>query len=172
MKARTPDAEDPPLANLQYVQLVYASNPPKGATGPFIDPFGGNGDGTPFYYSKAEDQGAKAGGTYGFSDSPDSPWPSPPTASLTADFILFLAYWNDQSKSMTVYDGVFWGFYFANYPNQSLSPSDRGALSAVPEPSGPLMMLIGSALVVGLRVRSAHVRAKSRDIKGLERMGE
>jgi hypothetical protein len=75
-------ANDPPLASLEWIQLVYTSNPPQGANNPFIDPVPNDdppGVGPyPFYNTPAEDQEDKAGGTYAFDDASSSTWPAPP----------------------------------------------------------------------------------------------
>lgn len=117
--AYSPGPNDPPLASLHWIQVIWTNEPLGGATSPYVDPVP-NDDNLPFYWTLSEDGSMKNGstGAYSFSDAPSRGYPPPPDAGVSsvswgAD--LYLCSWDGQT-TVTIYDGVNWGWYIEQYP--------------------------------------------------------
>ena len=153
-------ASDPILDDLQFIQKVSTSAPLPGAPNPKIDYIpepGGGDDGLPFYDSLAGSAPYKdaTAGTYNFYDAPSRGYGT--SLSWTAE--LLLASWSGgpTNKTVTVYDGVSWGWYMQQYaPPAGRFASDDVAsastdgdrnLTAVPEPSSLAIAFVGLAAV-------------------------
>ena len=105
-------------------------------------------------------------GTYEFSDGPRRGYPSPPPekyAGLNWSASLFLASSNGDG-SITVYDGIGWGFKIQSFGSTNVSGAGSGvdkspAPAALPEPSSLILCLSGlvafSLHVVWPRIKRA-----------------
>lgn len=146
--------------------MVSTNHPPDGATSPYIDPYTNddpNGEELPFYHTRKEasegNAKSSAAGTYHFDDQSQRVYPTPPPmpgSHSTYKFWtgeLLLASWDGTVSptghgTVTVYDGVKWGWYIQQYYVQSSAPSDayqdKVLAVATPEPSSIVMLLTGS----------------------------
>jgi hypothetical protein len=88
----TRNAADPPLGQLQFVQMINSNDPAGGTTSPYIDPRP-NDDTQPFYYTR---------------NHPDH---------ITWRGELILASAN--GRNVVVYDGIRWGWDFQCVPEPS-----------------------------------------------------
>jgi hypothetical protein len=142
-------ATDPPLADLQLIQLVSTNAPLAGAKNPGIDPTVGAQDGKPYYHTAAEAANNKAAGSdgdpdvYVFDDGSRRDCRRHPD-SITWSGELLLAS-STGAMSARVYGGVSWGYTF---------------VCVVPEPSGASLALLAIAGALSRR------RGKSRGKKG------
>jgi hypothetical protein len=111
-----PAVNDPPLANLRFIQIVTTSDPLQG-TSPYVDanPL----DGTPFYYTSDQDKLYKKpdSGWYIFGDRPSRFYPPVmfPVSGRTWQGDLYLCSF-DGEQMIVVYDSVTWGFLIQQYP--------------------------------------------------------
>jgi|GEM_PF-5360304 len=115
---------DPSLASLRFVQVIDTSAPINGGKSPGVDSSSGI---VPFYYfdDSTEDENKDPGdgngmGSYYFDDEPQRPYPAPPVppapfSSLGWGAILYIASYNDATKTVTIYDGVSWGFHIQRF---------------------------------------------------------
>jgi hypothetical protein len=136
----TRNAADPPLGQLQFVQMINSNDPAGGTTSPYIDPRP-NDDTQPFYYTSAEAADARtaAAGTFRFIDFSSRPCRNHPD-HITWRGELILASAN--GRNVDVYDGIRWGWDF----------------QCVPEPSSLVLVTIGAVGIVFRRiVRSRKV---------------
>lgn len=163
---------DPSLANLHWVQLISTNvpisvNAPNNYIDPFYDEF--ESPQLPFYYSPiSTDVGFHEDShknsltqEYSFYDYPKRNYPAPPAnfftpaTGVTWQADLVLASWDNQLTNgvgtITLYDGLRWGFIIQRYPNSiasnygSVAMSDR--VMVVPEPSSWIIALPG--IIVG-----------------------
>lgn len=166
---------DPDLANLEWIQIVSTSDPLPGKSNPSVDNQASpdyEGPPLPFYYSPDEDSTKKSHGingqgpeVYGFADYPSRFWPDPPQPpninSKTWHADLLLASWSgslddDGNGAVTIYGGLGWGFYLAEYPGGGGGGGGGGGFDAsgtptvlsVPEPGGLLLLALGAGLVL------------------------
>lgn len=154
-------AGDPPLKNLEWIQVVTTSDPILNKPNPSVDGGGDpnyNGPPLPFYYSPDQDSSLKAGGVYGFSDYPSRYWPKPPDSpyainSTTWQADLLLTSWSgtldkNNNGTVTIHGGLNWGFYLDEYPAAGI----QGPITsqAVPEPPGVFTLGLG-IILLGVR---------------------
>ena len=163
-----PANTDPPLANLEWIQIIYSNN------SVYVDPIPGspnpnnpgtNYDNLPFYYDIGKnDNNNKQNDEYTFYDAPSRPYPPPPPQGVSgvswgAD--LLLTSWNLQqvNGTVTIYGGVGWGWYIQRYPkaNAPMMRDDAFPAQSVPEPSSVVSLLIGVGL---LSLRLARSRRR------------
>jgi hypothetical protein len=152
----TRGASDPPLGNLEWIQIISTDRPLGGNTSPYVDGVPPpNSDAFPFYWNAgAMDAAEKSGNSYSFEDNPSRPFPADPgpqggmtTTNWRAD--LFLASYDGISTSVTIYDGVGWGFTLSRYrpPSGGGPPHWPGGSGfgrdAVPEPGSLALTCIG-----------------------------
>ncbi len=176
---------DPIIDNLRWIQLVNTSDPLPDTPNPVIDPYESDEDPElPFYWDingsdpTYIDSHWKTGDTYFFGDEPKRPYPTPPVPpalinGLTWSADLHLASWDGTLTngvgSVTIYDGISWGFLIQKYPpsnnssgnRPSLSGADRWSsnLTAVPEPNSLTLVLCGVVvLAIPIFVRGSWMR--------------
>jgi len=105
-------ASDPPLANLNFIQMVDTNRPLGGATSPYIDPRP-NDDTEPFYWTDAEaaaERNAAGNGTLAFRDTSSRSCNTHPATINWRGTLLVAQEVN--ATTVNVYDGVNWGWDF------------------------------------------------------------
>ncbi|RUL88037.1 PEP-CTERM sorting domain-containing protein [Tautonia sociabilis] len=162
---------DPALADLYWIQMVDTGDPIVPGMNPVIDPILNDTNETPvmpFYWDingddpDYHDSTHKTSSTYKFIDVPAVPYPNPPPFPhftrlyWTAD--LMLASWdgtlNNGVGSVTIHDGIRWGFYHlvSHDPPRSAADAVRfdrrpAGLAAVPEPASLALVSLGGPAV-------------------------
>ncbi|HEY2156638.1 MAG TPA: hypothetical protein VGH33_13485, partial [Isosphaeraceae bacterium] len=176
---------DPATSNLYGIQMISTSAPiSPGGPSNYIDPYNNTPESPslPFYwdinnYTTNSDSSywdstyRNSDGSYGFTDTPHRPDPGPPGAfsSLSWSAELFLASWDGTLTNgvgtITIYDGVGWGFYIQQYPGND-SPAGSGGIDRspvpVPEPSGVVLWLTAGMLIFARRSYARRGLTRSR----------
>jgi hypothetical protein len=168
---------------MRWVQIVDTTDPLSGQPNPRVDANPGSANaGAPFYYGPNQEPNMIMGGAYSFTDPPSRQWPAAPiapnvnTTSWMADLLLTDETTqpdaNGNGGALTIYGGMTWGFTLYEYPGggggMGVGGNDSifGAVHAVPEPGGLVMLGLGTGLA-GLALSRRRLLARLAALAGL-----